>query len=208
VVAGAVHRRREPQQAGADAADRELVGGVLGRDARDRLRPGGGAIGLGDRAGRGGERGARRDQERAIRAGERRAERRDRALVGLARRGVPGEVVDEAEVDHAVARRGAGAERRDVGELAAMDLGAGRGDGGGGGVGAREAEDAMTRAVELADDRGADEAGSTGDEDAHAPHRRSRRARCLGCSWRDQTVRANSPGVTPTMRRKWRVSWL
>jgi hypothetical protein len=56
----------------------------------------------------------------------------------------PGDVVAEGEVDDAVGLLGAGPQDVDVLDVAAQDLGAGRGDLLGGGVRAGQAEDLVS----------------------------------------------------------------
>ena len=77
------------------------------------------------------------------------------------------EVVAECQVDHPVGLRGAGAEDVQVGESSPERLGAGRLGGQRRRVGAGEREDGVAVAEELGDDGGPDQAGATGDEDAH-----------------------------------------
>ncbi len=77
------------------------------------------------------------------------------------------EVVGECQVDHPVGLGGAGAKDVQVGEGSPERLGAGRLGGQRGRVGAGEREDGVAVAEQLGDDGGADQAGATGDEDAH-----------------------------------------
>ena len=77
------------------------------------------------------------------------------------------EVVAERQVDHAVGLGGAGAKNVEIGESPAEWRGAGcfcrrrrR-------IGAGEREDGVTVAQEFGDDRGPDETGAAGDENAH-----------------------------------------
>ena len=62
---------------------------------------------------------------------------------------------------------GAGAKRVQVGEVRRGRLGAGRSAASRGRVGAGEGEDGVAVAEQFGDDGGADQAGATGDEDAH-----------------------------------------
>jgi hypothetical protein len=72
-----------------------------------------------------------------------------------------------AEVDDGVGARGAGAERVEIVEAAAMDLGAERRDLLGRVVGAGEAEHLVPGGEQLGYDRRSDPAGCSGDEDTH-----------------------------------------
>src|SRR5581483_3002217 len=62
---------------------------------------------------------------------------------------------------------GASAQAVEILDVAAMHLGAGRGERLGRSVGANEAEHPMPGTEQFLDDRGADEAGRSGDENAH-----------------------------------------
>jgi hypothetical protein len=72
-----------------------------------------------------------------------------------------------AEVDHAVAGRGGGPQAFEVVQIAALDVGAERGDLGRGGVRAGQAEHLVAGGEQFGDDGGRDPAGRPGDEDTH-----------------------------------------
>jgi hypothetical protein len=75
--------------------------------------------------------------------------------------------VHEGEVGHGVGAGGAGAQRVEVGQLAAQHLDAAGGEGVGGGRGASEADDLMSCREQFGRHGGSDPAGCSGDEDAH-----------------------------------------
>ena len=127
------------------------------------------------------DRDARGDEEGTLRARERIPEGFDGAPVDCA---VPleiGKVVDEATVDHAVARGGAARQAFEVLERAALDLGARGGHLVRGGVRAREAEDRMARADEVGNDGRADETAGAGDKDTHEGRLRGWTSPIIGC---------------------------
>jgi hypothetical protein len=70
-------------------------------------------------------------------------------------------------VDYAVGGRGTCPQDVEVGETAAQRLGAGRVNGLRGGLGAGKGEDGVAPGEQLGHDGRADQAGATGDEDAH-----------------------------------------
>ena len=75
--------------------------------------------------------------------------------------------MDEGGVNHAVRRSRGAAQAFEVLEIAAMHLGAGRGERLGARVRAGEADHLMARADKLLNDGGADKACGAGDEDTH-----------------------------------------
>jgi hypothetical protein len=70
-------------------------------------------------------------------------------------------------VDHPVSVGGAGAERAQIGEVAANALRSGGLEGRGGRVGAGEGEDGVAVAEQFGDDGGTDQPGAAGDENLH-----------------------------------------
>jgi hypothetical protein len=107
------------------------------------------------------------DDQRAGGALERRAERRDRASVGLGGRLHPREVVDVGGVDHAVGRGGPAAQAVEIVQRAALGLGAGRRQGFRGVIRPGKADDLVPGPDQLGNDGRPDESGRAGDEYAH-----------------------------------------
>ena len=164
-VARAMHRRREPHDAGPYPLGGERQGRLRVGDARVAAQVGQVLLG-GDPAGREVE-GARGDHQRPVGAHQGRADRVDRRQVRLRGRRHAGEVMVVAEVDHPVGLGRPGPQAVEVVQFAAVYLGAERGDGGGGALRSREAEDLVAGVEQFGDDGGADPAAGSGDEDAH-----------------------------------------
>ncbi len=176
VISQAVNGRREPHDRRADAAvgERERELGV--RQPRRCRRVGLTPVQLGRNPARCEPERPRGDHERPLGAGQRLAERLDRQAVGLraayevARKR---EVVPEREVEHAVRRGGGAAKDVEIVERspALALLGPGCREGLRGGIRPGEPDDLMTRAEQLGDDGGADEARRAGDENVHGASR-------------------------------------
>jgi hypothetical protein len=144
------HRRDRAAAAADRSVGRQRVG--LGRGAARRARR------------------TRDGDEGTVAAGEFLAEGREGGtfLGDRPREGVgAAEVVAECQVDHPVSLSDAGAKDAQVGDGSPERLGPGRLGGQRRRVGTGEREDSVTVAEELGDDGGADQAGATGDKDAH-----------------------------------------
>jgi hypothetical protein len=128
--------------------DREAV--VFGRDATRRN-----------------ERGPGRDDLRAIGTGERGTECFDRVPIDLANFLESCEVVNETGVDHTVGGGCSAAQALEVANIAPMDVSARGLKRSGSCIRAGEAKHLVACPKQLLNDGGTDEAGGTGDKDAH-----------------------------------------
>ena len=128
---------------------------------------GSGWIVLGRRAALGCCRDAGGDDKRSVGSLERRTHGFDRLAVGFVGSRVALEVVDEREMDDAVALVRAFAQGVEFLERPAVHFGTGRRERIGGRVGPRQTDDVMTGVDQFGDDGGADPTRCAGDEDAH-----------------------------------------
>ncbi len=168
VVAGAVDRGCE--------ADAHRPHAPLGEREQGQLRGGARAHLIGRHVLLGGDPAglqagdARGDGERPAAASEHLAEDFDRGAIGrggLLEAAGPGDVVAEGEVDDAVGLLGARPQDVDVLDVAAQDLGAGRGHPVGGGVRAGEADNLVAVGEEFGNDGRSDPTRCAGDEYTH-----------------------------------------
>jgi len=162
-----VDRAWHPDRAAADSAGGQVQDGRDGAAATADRPVGRQRVGLGGGAAR--HVGCTRDRDEGAVTGQKflAEDVESGALLGDR----PGEcawipeVVTECEMDHAVGLCGARADDVQVGEISSEGFGAGRLEGQPGRVGAGEREDGVAGAEQLGDDGGADQPGTTGDED-------------------------------------------